>query len=696
MPHPADIVLDANYAGPFAFDAMYFPPGVAITPEGGVPCRVMRAGSEAGLDIGGLAARARIDTDSLRVRASQLAAPAKGGRFVFGGGEIYQLTAAPERFDRARREWTCETLRLSTPAVPPGIAVSAPARAAGRTGAPYLRLVVNNSAAAEAHVPDRPQIGVASAAPAIAEGTAGAVLVVSEPGSEVVAAGTAAAEAAAFVPARIEVRVAASAAAVADSAAPASIGGSVSVVSAAVAAGGAGAALKLACAAAAEAAGVAAAASPAAIRVPVSAPSVAAARAAAPAEISGAVEAAAPAIAVAGAGRELMIALTATARAEAAAGCGGGARTGIPVTAPAGALAAPGTLARVTVPAAAPAAADGAALALGQVTVPVSAHAAAAAITNSPATRTAPAAAPAAADGAAFAAAQVSVAVSAIAAAAATSSSPAARTAPAQATAAAVAGSGAAVSIGVAASAEGSARADSAAEARVTGPASALSAAAAQAGGEPDVTAGGGGARTAPSFRSGAGVTASYTVAAPAGVAAGDLLIACFIEYEDAAGTINLPSGWTAITGTLRAADSPGSLYCRAAYKIAGASEPSSYTFSSTGAEDYPNAVIAAYTGADTSDPIGAVAANDGAGVNRLLPAVTAPHDNSARIGISVGYFGSPGTWTGMTQRASANSGYIVLMDQIPVDAGEASGLNSGQSDLAWVGISIAVNGAPE
>lgn len=113
MPHPADIVLDANYAGPHAFDAEYFAPGAAVSAGQGAGCRVMRGGQRAGLDMGGLMSRPMIDQDMIRVRRGELAEPKDGGRFrLTATGEIYQVKGAPELLDRARREWTCDTVLL--------------------------------------------------------------------------------------------------------------------------------------------------------------------------------------------------------------------------------------------------------------------------------------------------------------------------------------------------------------------------------------------------------------------------------------------------------------------------------------------------------------------------------------------------------------------------------------------------------
>ena len=116
MPHPADLVLDANYAGPHAFAAEYFAPGIQTVAGAGLACRVMRRGQQAGLDVGGLMARPIVDSETIRVRVSQIARPEERAHFrITDTGEIYQLRGAPEIFDRARREWTCEAV-LTNPA----------------------------------------------------------------------------------------------------------------------------------------------------------------------------------------------------------------------------------------------------------------------------------------------------------------------------------------------------------------------------------------------------------------------------------------------------------------------------------------------------------------------------------------------------------------------------------------------------
>lgn len=111
----ADAVLDANYEGPHGADAEYFAPGAEPAAGTGLGCRAMRGGSESGLEIGGFTSRPSLDTETLRLRVWQVPAPASGGHLLLTEtGDLYCLTAQPERFDRARREWTCTAIQLGS------------------------------------------------------------------------------------------------------------------------------------------------------------------------------------------------------------------------------------------------------------------------------------------------------------------------------------------------------------------------------------------------------------------------------------------------------------------------------------------------------------------------------------------------------------------------------------------------------
>jgi hypothetical protein len=98
-----------------------------------------------------------------------------------------------------------------------------------------------------------------------------------------------------------------------------------------------------------------------------------------------------------------------------------------------------------------------------------------------------------------------------------------------------------------------------------------------------------------PAFRSTANSTGSGTtlqITKPSGVSADDILVAWI--NDDSAATLTPPSGWTAIGETGR---------LRTYYYVAGASEPATYTWSSSVSGAKAGSILA-YSGGDTSVPV--------------------------------------------------------------------------------------------
>ncbi len=114
-------------------------------------------------------------------------------------------------------------------------------------------------------------------------------------------------------------------------------------------------------------------------------------------------------------------------------------------------------------------------------------------------------------------------------------------------------------------------------------------------------------AATSPSLRSASSAqsagSSSVTVSRPAGTSAGDVLVAAVTARVDAATAVSAPSGWTLV----RRDDCSGSAQTVLAqsvyYRVAGGSEPASYTFSSPVPTGVASSVLA-YTGVDTASPI--------------------------------------------------------------------------------------------
>jgi hypothetical protein len=106
-----------------------------------------------------------------------------------------------------------------------------------------------------------------------------------------------------------------------------------------------------------------------------------------------------------------------------------------------------------------------------------------------------------------------------------------------------------------------------------------------------------------PAFRAAASATtagATLTITKPSGVAANDVLIAS-IGLTPSSATLTAPSGWTLVRRTDNAGPTANSLAVY--YKVASASEPTSYAWTTSGAS-FTVGGVQAFTGIDTTTPI--------------------------------------------------------------------------------------------
>jgi Bacterial Ig-like domain (group 1) len=138
----------------------------------------------------------------------------------------------------------------------------------------------------------------------------------------------------------------------------------------------------------------------------------------------------------------------------------------------------------------------------------------------------------------------------------------------------------------------------------------------------------------------------------PTGVVADDFLIAGVTVRDNP--TITPPSGWTFLR---RDPVSPTTVTQAIYYKVAGASEPASYTWTFSSSQKASGGIIA-YTGVDNSNPIDVHSGNSGSGMmlTALSVTTTAPDD------MIVGFFGiarSTGITapSGMTERFQVQAG---------------------------------------
>lgn len=170
----------------------------------------------------------------------------------------------------------------------------------------------------------------------------------------------------------------------------------------------------------------------------------------------------------------------------------------------------------------------------------------------------------------------------------------------------------------------------------------------------------------------------SIVIGKPAGVASNHVLVAHVSARGGTALTITAPSGWSLLDRR-----NSGTSLAQAIYvKVAGDSEPSTYTWSFNGSTRAAGGIIA-YSGVDTTTPVEAVAGQ----ANASSTVVTAPgittSSANARV---VGFFGSAngndngsiGAPSGMTARYGAGSsagpnGVTVLAaDQTQASAGSS------------------------
>ncbi|MGN6406940.1 MAG: metallophosphoesterase [Curtobacterium sp.] len=192
----------------------------------------------------------------------------------------------------------------------------------------------------------------------------------------------------------------------------------------------------------------------------------------------------------------------------------------------------------------------------------------------------------------------------------------------------------------------------------------------------------------------------SVTVPAPASVAAGDLLLA--VVYNARAWkstnpyTGTAPAGWTALDSGHYGVNSG---FMQVFWRIAGSTEPSSYTFSeslSGGATDawYLSATVARYTGSTGSAP--AVGYRDNAtGTTATAPSVTAsgPGTQAAVYGYydgaSVG--AAPSGFTQESVFRSAGNNTVVVFDKPLASAGATGTTTVSNSSDSSVGCTLVL-----
>ena len=143
----------------------------------------------------------------------------------------------------------------------------------------------------------------------------------------------------------------------------------------------------------------------------------------------------------------------------------------------------------------------------------------------------------------------------------------------------------------------------------------------------------------------------SISVSKPSGTSAGDAMIA--VISGSGTGDIPTPSGWTLVQ------ESPGSPRLETFVKVAGSSEPGSYSFSVGSSRDI-GAGISTYSGTDPTDPVDVSAQVSGVSSPGTAPTVTTTANGTINVLATGWTSGSdPSYSSGVSSRLAERRGSI-------------------------------------
>ena len=124
--------------------------------------------------------------------------------------------------------------------------------------------------------------------------------------------------------------------------------------------------------------------------------------------------------------------------------------------------------------------------------------------------------------------------------------------------------------------------------------------------------------------------TTSVTIAKPSGTVAGDMLVSCLASNGTKVSSTGVPAGWTQIAAVLQGTSTRAFGY----YKVAGASEPASYTWT-LNASVANSGGIARYSGVSATTPVDGTpqSASGTAATSGTVPGITTSAANAMLVG---------------------------------------------------------------
>lgn len=189
--------------------------------------------------------------------------------------------------------------------------------------------------------------------------------------------------------------------------------------------------------------------------------------------------------------------------------------------------------------------------------------------------------------------------------------------------------------------------------------------------------------------------TVQGSVSTPAGVLAGDVLVAFLSINGNSTVTITPPTGWTKIAN---GSVSGGYSSLWAFYKVATASEPTSYTFTASTGSQWAIAVEA-WSNGNTSMPVDVYAVGPGGSGSTVdAPSVTTTLPNDAVIGAYAQNYSSsftlPAKMTARLSRGGPNAS-IAVGDYTQATAGATGDLAATAGNAYYnIGLTVALRGA--
>jgi hypothetical protein len=174
-----------------------------------------------------------------------------------------------------------------------------------------------------------------------------------------------------------------------------------------------------------------------------------------------------------------------------------------------------------------------------------------------------------------------------------------------------------------------------------------------------------------------------------------DVLIAAIYWDNSRRPTVTAPTGWTAIRRDGSTSNQEVALY----YRVAGATEPTSYTWTSSRNVRFTG-IIAVYRGASITAPVDAQGGQTGSTASPVAPSITAVGSNDVLVAVWSGWDAqviiTPPA--GLTTRTQFSSTDPIELADAPLPGAGAIGTQTATASASpgfWTGQAVALAAGP-